>query len=270
MSFDRDNFVKSTSGTVAVALVLCLVCSAVVSLAAVGLRPTIQTNKELKVRRNVLAAAGLYQEGMSAADVEAAFESIERVLVNLPRRTGDAAQPGTVATDLDSKYDPRKAAKDPKLSVEIPADLDVAKIRRREIAAPVYLVKDQAGNVTQYIFPVYGKGLWSTLYGFLALEADLQTVGGITFYEHAETPGLGGEVDNPGWKQKWHGKIAVGEDGKPLIDVVKGAVTPATPDAESKIDGLSGATITSVGVENLVNYWLGPDAYGPYLENHRR
>lgn len=270
MSFDRERFVKSQFGTVVVALVLCLVCSAVVSVAAIGLRPRIQANKDLKIKRNVLAAAGMWRDGMTQAEVDQAFESIEAVPITLPRRPNEESQAGDRATDLPPKYDPRKAAKDPHLSVEIPADLDVAKIKRREVAASVYLVKGADGAVTQYIFPIYGKGLWSTLYGFIALDSDLVTVSGITFYEHAETPGLGGEVDNPTWKALWKGKHALAADGAPDIDVIKGKVGSATPEADRKIDGLSGATLTSNGVEGLVNYWLGPDGFGPYIAKQRK
>ena len=269
MSFDREAFLKKWYGTAAVALVLCLVCSAVVSVAAIGLRPRIRANKELKVKRNVLAAAGVWKDDFTAQDIDYHFESIESVLVNLPRRKSEGQTAGTPATDLDAGYDPRKAAKDPQFSVPIPSELDIAKNKRREVAAPVYLVKSDE-TVTKYIFPVYGKGLWSTLYGFVALESDLRTVSGITFYEHAETPGLGGEVDNPEWKAQWNGKVALTDSGTPIIDVIKGAVGPDTAGAESKIDGLSGATITSTGVEALVNYWLGQDAFGPYIEKQRK
>jgi Na+-transporting NADH:ubiquinone oxidoreductase subunit C len=133
----------------------------------------------------------------------------------------------------------------------------------------VYLVKGEDGAVSQYIFPVYGKGLWSTLYGFIALQRDLQTVNGITFYEHGETPGLGGEVDNPVWKASWSGKLALTPTGEPQIDVIKGKVDAGTLQPERKVDGLSGATITSVGVEGLVNYWLGPDAFGPFIARQK-
>lgn len=268
MSSDNNFNPNSVAGTVIVAAVLCLVCSLVVSAAAIGLRPRIAANKDLKIKRNVLVAAGLYQPGMSAADVDKAFESIEQVLVNLPRSPLNV-EPGSVNTELGADYDARKASKDPKLSIDIPANLDLAKIKRREIAAPIYLLKGADGKVQQYIMPVYGKGLWSTLFGFLALEADARTVAGITFYEHGETPGLGGEVDNERWKALWNGKVAIDTEGVPQIDVVKGAVSADAAGGDHKIDGLSGATITSNGVEGLVNYWLGEDGFGPYLDRAR-
>ena len=121
-------------------------------------------------------------------------------------------------------------------------------------------------TVDQIVLPVYGKGLWSTLYGFLALAADTRTVRGITFYQHAETPGLGGEVDNDDWKAQWIGRVALDDEYQPQIDVVRGV---ADPDTDYQVDGLSGATITSNGVEGLVDYWLGDDGFGPFLERFR-
>ncbi len=124
--------------------------------------------------------------------------------------------------------------------------------------------------MAQYVVPIYGKGLWSTLYGFIAIDADGKTIRGITFYEHKETPGLGGEVDNADWKAKWGNpelpKYAYDDEGHVAIRVMKGSINPSDDDAKYKIDGLSGATITSRGVTNLVQYWLGDDGFGPYLK----
>jgi Na+-transporting NADH:ubiquinone oxidoreductase subunit C len=109
--------------------------------------------------------------------------------------------------------------------------------------------------------------LWSTLYGFLALDSDLKTIRGITFYEHGETPGLGGEVDNPRWKAQWKGKMAYDDNMKILIEVLKGQVDPTSPQAGHQIDGLGGSTITTRGVHNLVRFWLGENGYKPFLSN---
>ncbi|MGB0764601.1 MAG: NADH:ubiquinone reductase (Na(+)-transporting) subunit C, partial [Luminiphilus sp.] len=111
-------------------------------------------------------------------------------------------------------------------------------------------------------------GLWSTLYGFVALESDGNTIAGLGFYEHKETPGLGGEVDNPRWKNLWKGK-QVYRDGAVAISVVKGSVDQGSDAANWQVDGLSGATLTSRGVSNLVQYWLGEDGFEPYLRNLR-
>lgn len=254
MSGGNDSVIK----TVVVALAVCLVCSIFVSTAAVKLKPLQVANKKLDKQQNILKVAGLYQEGRS---VDEMFSRVEAKVLNL--------ESGEFVDDIDpATYDMRKAAKDPELSVAIPAEEDIASIRRKPENVTVYFVTegDKAGMM---ILPVNGYALWSTLYGFIALESDAQTVYGISFYEHAETPGLGGEIDNPKWKALWQGKKAFDEQGEPALQVIKGVVTEDTPNAEYKIDGLAGATLTSVGVSNLVKYWLGEHGYGPFLSKHR-
>ncbi|TWT58680.1 Na(+)-translocating NADH-quinone reductase subunit C [Thalassoglobus neptunius] len=264
-SFNPNSFI----GTLSVAVVLCLVCSLVVSVAAVALRPIQQRNQENKMKRNVLIAAGLWDpETSTDQDIPEMFKSIETVAVNLPGRAEDAPIPGTLNEEVDlNTYNQVKAAKDPHQSIFI-ADEDVddiAGIKRRETVGLAYLVNDSSGKLETVVVPIYGKGLWSTLYGYIALEADCRTVRGITFYQHGETPGLGGEVDNPKWKAQWVGKEIISADGVPDLKVTK----PGNATADNQVDGLSGATITSSGVERTVRYWLGEDAYGPFLDRIR-
>lgn len=246
----------SIGKTLLVALSLCVVCSVVVSTAAVVLKPAQERNKTLDLKRNILAAAGLYDENQS---VDEQFRSVDTRVVDL--RTGqfsDAVTP--------ESYDQRKAAKDPAASEALAAEQDIAKVSRRENYSLVYLVKDESGDVSRIILPVRGYGLWSTLYGFLALEGDANTVVGLGFYEHGETPGLGGEVDNPRWKAVWPGK-KVYRDGEVALGLIKGPVDTSRPEAKYQIDGLSGATLTSTGVTNLVHFWLGKQGFGPFLTN---
>jgi Na+-transporting NADH:ubiquinone oxidoreductase subunit C len=248
----------SVLGTFRVATILCVVCSVIVSAAAVGLRPLQERNRKRFEQENILAAAGFSDEEMDEKGVDELFKNIESQLIDL--ETGELV--GEDVVDLQ-KYDQKTAAKDPSLSVEIPADKDIAGIKRREKYSRVYLLKD-GGQMKSVILPVYGKGLWSTLYGFIALEEDLNTVSGLTFYEHKETPGLGGEIDNPKWKSLWRGKqLRAGDDLR--IEVLKGQVNTDLPEAVHQVDGLSGATITSRGVSNLVRYWIN-DGFGPYLK----
>ena len=125
------------------------------------------------------------------------------------------------------------------------------------------VVKDD--EVEAIILPIEGMGLWSTLYGYIALDADVNTIEGITFYEHGETPGLGGEVDNPRWKALWPGRKAFDERGNVKIQVKKGPAGPPSEDPY-QVDGLSGATLTSRGVTNMLHFWLGEEGFGPYLD----
>lgn len=244
--------------TLFVAVALCLVCSVVVASAAVLLRPLQLENAALDRKRNIVEVAGLLG---SDGDVEAAFERVEARVVDL--------ETGAFAEHLDpARYDQRKAAKDPATSVTLSPDTDIAQIGRRARYATVYFVRG-GGRIRQVILPVHGYGLWSTLYGFLALNGDFRTVSGLKFYEHAETPGLGGEVDNPSWRAKWDGKVAFDESGKAIIEVVKGAVDESRSGAEHRVDGLAGATLTTRGVDNLVKFWLGENGFGPFLERMR-
>jgi Na+-transporting NADH:ubiquinone oxidoreductase subunit C len=252
---DNDSIGK----TLLVTLSLCLVCAVVVSASAVMLRPLQAANQALDRKENVLAAAGLLEPGVS---VEQQFERVETRLVDLDRgEFSDAMEP--------ANYDQRKASKDPALSERVPPAQDIAKIQRRVKYAEVYLVRDDQGRIDKLVLPVKGYGLWSTLHGFLALERDLNTVAGIGFYEHAETPGLGGEVDNPRWKSLWQGKRVYGEEGEVALRVIKGEVDTTRSGSVYQVDGLSGATLTSRGVDNLIQYWLGEQGFAPFLANLR-
>lgn len=249
--------------TFGVALAVCLVCSVLVSAAAVSLRPTQSVNKALDKKRNILLAAGLLKEGESAgaARINELYGNIEARVVDLST--------GQYADVSAGEFDARKAAVDPAQSEAIAPAKDLAGIKRRAKLSDVYVVSD-GKRIRKVILPVNGKGLWSTLYGFLALDAkDLNTIRGLVYYEHAETPGLGGEVDNPNWKALWDGKKAYGENGEVRIEVIKGQVVPGNPAAQHQVDGLSGATITARGVKNMLQYWLGEEGFAPYLDKLR-
>ncbi|MCH7989393.1 MAG: NADH:ubiquinone reductase (Na(+)-transporting) subunit C, partial [Planctomycetes bacterium] len=171
------------------------------------------------------------------------------------------------------EFDQRKASKDPHQSKTLSSENDPAVLKRREKYSFVYLVKKTDGSLDQVVLPIRGYGLWSTLYGFLALDADTTTIRGLTFYEHMETPGLGGEVDSPKFKDQWkdpdNPKLAFDENWNVAIEVIKGKVTPNDPQRQHKADGLSGATITTRGVSNMLQYWLGEDGFGPFLKTIR-
>ena len=255
---------ETVGKTFFVAFAVCVVFSVLVSSAAVYLRPVQELNKLLDKQRNILSAAGLIEEGgvIDKAFIDGAFAGIEARLVDL--------QTGEYVAGVDpATFDPREAARDPSRSVAIPTAEDLAGIKRRATQAAVYLVRD-GDRVTKVILPIYGKGLWSTMYGFIALDArDVSTIRGLVFYEHGETPGLGGEVENPRWQALWNGKRAFGEGGDLRISIIKGQVDVSRPGAEYQVDGLSGATITSRGVHGTLHYWLSDGGFGPYIERLR-
>lgn len=241
-----------------VAFSLCVVCAVLVSSAAVGLKPIQERNKSQEIKKNILIAAGLMKDG---ADVDKLFKKVEVKIVDL--KTGEY----TEAVDVKT-FDQKKAAKDPAMNYNIPGDKDVAKIKQRSKYANVYLLREN-GAIKRIILPVHGKGLWSTMYGFLALDSSTNEIQRFAFYSHGETPGLGGEVDNPKWKDLWIGKQVFDKDFNVKVKVIKGNVNPDSADAKYQVDGLSGATLTCNGVTGVLHYWLSQDGFGKYLAKIR-
>ncbi|MCO7225076.1 Na(+)-translocating NADH-quinone reductase subunit C [Pleionea sp. CnH1-48] len=251
MSASNDSFGK----TIGVAVGLCLLCSLAVSGAAVALKKDQQANKAADVQRSILLASGLLKEG-EAGDVTALFANVETLIIDM--ESGEKVEGVDVA-----KFNQRKLAKTPGANKVLTKDEDIAKIKRRSKQAKVYLVREN-GKLKSIVLPVHGYGLFSTLYGFIALEADTKTVVGLKYYEHKETPGLGGEIVNPQWIAKWPGRTALNDQYEPIIKLSKTGVKN-----DNEIDALSGATMTSRGVENMMAYWLGKDGFGPFLKNIR-
>ena len=247
----------STRHTVIFTALLCVVFSVLVSTVAVGLKERQDENVRLDRIKNVLGVAGLKEpdETLSPAEMVSRFEA------GLTARIVDMDSGQYVEGDALS-FDQQKAAKDPATSDAVAPNQ--AKVRRVPHQAVVYTIND--GGV---VIPIEGYGLWGTLYGFLALESDGRTVKGITYYTHKETPGLGGEVDNQRWKDRWPGRLATDEKGAPALVVKKGEAGPPEEDPYH-VDGLSGATITSRGVTNMLDFWLGRNGFGPYLAKYRQ
>jgi Na+-transporting NADH:ubiquinone oxidoreductase subunit C len=251
---------SDTAGrTLTVAAVLCGVCSIFVASAVVLLRPKQNINREIDFKKNILMSAGLLRDGI---DVQATYaQYVHPVVVELTS--------GEMREDIDpNTFDQNKADTDPQYVELIDRKQDIGGIKRRSRLQKVYLVKKN-GELDQIVLHIYGKGLWSTMKGFLSLAPDTRTVKGFNYYSHGETPGLGGEVDNPRWISQWPGKKVYDEQFKPVISVAKGAVDPNDPRREHKVDGLSGATLTSVGVENSFRFWLSDLGYGKFLANIR-
>ncbi len=237
-------------------LVLAFVCSAMVAGAAVGLRPLQEANKRLDQKKNILYAADLYD---SSKSVDELFKNIETKVVELS--TGNYISEKDISP---ADYNQVKAALNARLSNPLASGTDIARLGRLEKYSLVYLVKD--GNaIQQVVLPVRGKGLWSTMYAYIALDKDFTTVRGISFYEHGETPGLGGEVENRKWQRSWQGKKVYNPDEKPVLGLVKGKATTGD-NGQYQIDGLSGATLTSNGVSKLLEFWFGDYGFKPYLE----
>lgn len=252
---------ESIQKTLTVAILLCLVCAVFVAGAAVSLKPLQMANKAEDKKSAILAAAGLYEAGVPVAEQ---FKQITTRIVNLEAgRFADESELAELRkAGLDTEnFDQKKSSKISGLSRVLSSVEDEASIKRLEKFAAVYIV-GSPDHIEKLVLPVHGYGLWSTLYGFLALQGDLDTVVGLGFYSHAETPGLGGEVDNPKWKGLWPGKKIYDDQGNVAISVVKGG---SADGGAHQVDGLSGATLTSRGVNNLVRFWSGDLGFGKLI-----
>ena len=251
----NDTLVK----TLFVGISLCLVCSIIISSTAVGLRDQQKNLKQKDQQAKILSSAGLLT---NQKNMEELFSAIEERVVNLD--TGkyvDSLDPNSFD---GKKFESEDYSKDPLTSVKLSSDIDISSLKRRENFIKIYLYKEN-NNIKAVILPVRGLGLWGTLYGYLAIEPDLNTIIGLEYFSHKETPGLGAEVDNPRWKSKWRGKKIRSSSGEFKIKVIKGLVNPASPEKKHQVDGLSGATITSRGVSNMLAFWLGELGYAKFL-----
>lgn len=253
MSSSKDSFGR----TLIFVLAVCLACSVIVSGAAVGLRPLQVENRLLDKQTKILEASGLLQAGMKKKEIKATYADLvsERML---DLDSGEFVEANT------QTYDQRLAVLDSATSIK--PQNDVAKINRRANKTVVYLVKDTAGDVESVILEVRGSGLWSMMYAFVGLEPDLNTIKSVVYYDQGETPGLGGEVENPQWKAQWVGKKLFNDAGEIAIRAVKGGAKPGDIHG---VDGLSGATLTSDGVTNTFRFWLGDEGYGPFINKYR-
>jgi len=228
-------------------LIACIACAVVVSVTAVTVRPEQNLNVENEKKLKILAAAGIMTD-----EVEKEFSKIKTLYVDFKSNQ---------LVEVTENYDHIKASSNVAQSSLVPKEQDIAILKRRENVAPIYVWYSEQNQIQKIVLPIRGYGLWGTLYGYLSLDADLNTVKGIEYYDHKETPGLGGEVDNPVWKSDWNGKKVYDSSGNVVLYVTKG---PSTEEYE--IDGISGATLTSNGVSNMIKYWLGENGYGPVLE----
>lgn len=236
--------ISSTRYTFIFAVIVCVVSAVMLSVFSEGLRPQKELNEELDVKKNILKAVVLKDPitpKMKGAEILNVYNSkIEEIVID---------KEGNVV-----------AGKTPKQLTEKDKDL-----------YPLYIYKED-GRVMAYAFPVVGQGLWSTLYGYLAVEADATTIRGVTFYKHGETPGLGGEIEKEWFQNNFKGKTvySVKEHKLTPTVVVKGRAADVVGKDELgyHVDGITAATLTGKGVTELMARWI--TVYDAYLSKLRK
>ena len=267
----------SNSYVVGFAVVVCAAFAIVLATTYNLVKDKIAVNELLDQQKNVLIAVWLHSHGESRSDQELIKLFEERIQGTvlevrrgpLERRVKERGEVRTETVDAvleltETEHPVKELAALQKAESKKP---DPA--TRREFV-PIYRRVSASGETEGWAIPISGYGLWSTLYGFLALEPDLNTVKGITFYRHGETPGLGGEVDNLQWQEQWRGKHILDESGQVVgVQLKKGTVDSQIPwEKDHMVDGLSGATITSNGVNRFVLADL--QLYEPYFAKQRQ
>ena len=243
---------KETVGkTLGFVFVVCLVCAALVSVSAIGLKPLQQANKLLDKQTKILEASGLLEK--AGSDIVGTYNKyVEAKMIDL--------KTGTIIEGDTDMFDERSDARDASKSTK-PKN-DIAGLSRRADRAVIYLIKNDAGHLDTVVLPIVGSGLWDLMYGFVGLAPDLNTVQSVVYSDLKETPGLGAEVLNPKWKALWPGKKMYNEQGEPAIKLVKGGAKEGDVNG---VDALSGATLTSDGVTRTLRFWLGTEGYGPFV-----
>ncbi|HET9820185.1 MAG TPA: Na(+)-translocating NADH-quinone reductase subunit C [Burkholderiaceae bacterium] len=252
--------------TVAFAAVVCVVCALMVAVAAVALAPTQKAKARLYMQKNVLLAAGLIAPGQDLPDAAQRALFQQRIEARLVDFAAGTLLPAGQRDALD--YDQRAARNDPAQSRAAPPNrAGIARVPNHGLA---YFVRPAGGSgpAEQVVLAVEGLGMWGTVYGFIALAPDGNTVTGLAFYDQKETPGLGGEIGNPRWQALWRGRKGYDAQWQPQLQVIKGPAGPAEADPH-RVDGLSGATVTSNAVTRLVQFWLSDAGYGRWLRRFR-
>ena len=225
---------RSDAYTIVFTTIITIILGLGLSYTADSLRERQILNEELDIKKNILSVLGYKQDTpWTNEEVQSLYDSnINEIRID---------EVGLVLDEVD---------------------------KSGNFAYTIYQSSEN-NEVTGYAIPIAGKGLWGTMYGYFAIEPDAETVKGITFYKHKETPGLGAEVDKDWFKNNFIGKKLTDKNGELVsIEVVKGYVSKTDPDALHKVDGISGATITGTGLTTFLKSDL--EKYEPYFARVRR
>ena len=226
---------QSNAYTLIFTSITTIILGFLLSFVSTSLKDTQQINEDIDIMKNIL-----YSLEFSEKDEPWTGEEVKRLFDSSIIQKVVSIDGGVIDNLLPS---------------EIPSD-------KMETQFPLY-IKVVNNSIDGYAIPISGKGLWSTLYGYFALENDGSTVKGIRFYKHKETPGLGGEVDKDWFTNNYVGKKIIDKNGGLVsIQSIKGQVDSLSPDAYHQVDGISGATMTTKGLnEFLMNDLIKYDSF---------
>lgn len=233
---------QSNTYIIVFAVILTVVCGFLLSGSSQLLGPYQREAIALDTKKQILGAVISSDEirKMSPEELTAYYENtIESTVVNIEGEEVTEVEGETVnAETVDIGRNYKRAPED------------------RLYPVFIYHEEDNPENISAYILPLYGAGLWNAIWGYMALQSDLNTVEGVTFSHAGETPGLGARITEEGVQQRYKGKEIWGEDGElESVKMEKGEGRDYSNDPH-KVDGMSGATITAVGVNNMLKNYL--------------
>ncbi|NOH28202.1 FMN-binding protein [Vibrio mediterranei] len=212
---------------------------------------------ELDQRLTLLESAGLMQKRLPVSTLIDKYVDVKTVDLN----SGEF-RPSKFDVDESLTHYPLSATNATSLS----AKDDIAGIKKRENALPVYFIHDENGVTYRLVMPIRAQGKFGLIYGYLGLNSRDFSIVGLKFYKHQESKGLGAEItDNPDWSTRFANKL-IFKDNKPSITLSQKHSLSQDP---YRVDGISGATYTSKGVEHAINFWTGDLGFGKFLRKFR-
>jgi len=252
---------NSATYTLLFTLAVCAICSVVVAGTFVALAERQRADAAVFRMLDILRLTGLAEadEQLEREEIFERFEAIRPRAVNMQTHRFDP--------EVDARlFDQRDASNDPTQSFQAPSN--DAGVRRIPDFAIVYERLTDEGGLDQILIPIHGQGYGGQIFGFLSLESDLNTVRQIVFYEHQETPTLGGRINRTSWRKNWPGRRIFDDSGNVALRLIANA--PPADEDPYVVDAVSRASVTTAGVQNMINFWLGPDAFEPFLLEYRK
>ena len=213
---------NSNNYTFIYASVMVILVAAVLSIAAMSLKPMQQKNTEIEKKQNILASVNIQTTVKNAEEIYAQ-NIVKSYVVNVQ---GDEVEGDAFSIDL-------------RVQKKYPLE---------QRLLPVFECNTDEG--LKYILPLRGAGLWGPIWGYIALNEDMNTVYGANFDHQGETPGLGAEISTPAFEEPFKGKTIFDASGK-LVSIIVAKSNEQAP-AEHKVDAISGGTITSKGLEQML------------------
>jgi Na+-transporting NADH:ubiquinone oxidoreductase subunit C len=240
---------ESVTRTMLIAVSVALFCSAMVSGAVYLLRPLQAAYASLERNETILRAAGQLPSDTSDRAIINAYLELDARVVDLT----SGISTSTLNGHAYDHWAPTGVDTDPTIM-----EMDSVGLSTLPRYVPIYIVSGPTG-IERLVLPLHGRGMWSMLLGYVALEPDLQTIATLAFYKHGETPGIGDRILDDTWLQSWQGKRLYDSSGAVQIRMDANKNTPA----QYRVDAITGATVTSQAVARMVAFWAA--AYAPLL-----